>query len=268
VHAGSPRAKPPFLSVNCAAVSETLLESELFGHARGAFTGAAGERRGLFAEADGGILFLDEVAEMAPALQAKLLRVLQDGEVRPVGQARSIQVNVRVIAATNRQPEEEMAEGRLREDLYYRLNVIHIDVPPLRDRREDILPLAEELMRQAAAEHGLEPPSLSPEVRRTLLEYPWPGNVRELENVMRHALALADASVIGVGELPPRLRGHSQQRSLLDRATNARLRLAELERLYILEVLKAEEGSRTRAAEVLGLDRKTLYRKLKSYGQE
>ena len=268
VHQASARAQEPFIPINCAAIPETLLESELFGHTRGAFTGAAGERRGLFAEADGGTLFLDEIAEMAPGLQAKLLRVLQDGEVRPLGQSRALRVDVRVIAATNRVPEEEMAEGRLREDLYYRLSVVHLEVPPLRERREDILPLAETLMVQAADEHGRETPSLSEEVRRLLLEYPWPGNVRELDNVMRHALALAQGTEIGLEELPPRVRGHREQRSLLGRAASSRLRLADMERLYILEVLKAEGGSRTRAADALGLDRKTLYRKLKSYGQE
>jgi transcriptional regulator with PAS, ATPase and Fis domain len=267
IHAASPRVQAPFLPVNCAAIPETLLESELFGHVRGAFTGASSERRGLFAEAHGGTVFLDEVAEMSPALQAKLLRVLQDGEVRPVGQSRPVNVDVRIIAATNREPEEEVEEGRLREDLYYRLNVFHIDLPPLRERREDILPLAEELMARAASEQGTEPPALSPEARRLFLEYPWPGNVRELDNVMRHALALASGKLVGVEDLPPRLRGHSQQRSLLRQAAGSRLRLADLERLYILEVLKAEGGSRTRAAEVLGLDRKTLYRKLKSYDQ-
>jgi DNA-binding NtrC family response regulator len=268
VHRASARAAEPFVPINCAAIPETLLESELFGHTRGAFTGASGERRGLFAEADGGTLFLDEIAEMAPGLQAKLLRVLQDGEVRPLGQSRALRVDVRVIAATNRVPEEEMAEGRLREDLYYRLSVVHLEVPPLRERREDILLLAESLMAQAAAEHDRETPALSDEVRRLLLEYPWPGNVRELDNVMRHALALAQGAEIGLGELPPRVRGHREQRSLLGRAAASRLRLADLERLYILEVLKAEGGSRTRAADALGLDRKTLYRKLKSYGQE
>jgi two-component system response regulator HydG len=268
VHRTSPRGQAPFLPINCAAIPETLLESELFGHARGAFTGASGERRGLFAEADGGTLFLDEIAEMAPGLQAKLLRVLQDGEVRPLGQTKAINVDVRVIAATNRVPEEEMAEGRLRPDLYYRLSVVHLEVPPLRDRREDILLLTEDLMARAAAEYGRERPVLSPEVRRVLLEYPWPGNVRELDNVIRHALALAPGNLIDVGELPPRLRGHREQRTLLGGATSSKLKLADLERLYILEVLKAEGGSRTRAADVLGLDRKTLYRKLKSYGQE
>jgi len=268
VHRASGRAQEPFVPINCAAIPETLLESELFGHTRGAFTGASGERRGLFAEADGGTLFLDEIAEMAPGLQAKLLRVLQDGEVRPLGQSRALRVDVRVIAATNRIPEEEMAEGRMREDLYYRLSVVHLEVPPLRERREDILALAESLMAKAAAEHGRATPVLTPEVASLLLDYPWPGNVRELDNVMRHALALAQGETIGVEELPPRLRGHREQRSLLGRAASSRLRLADLERLYILEVLKAEGGSRTRAADALGLDRKTLYRKLKSYGQE
>jgi DNA-binding NtrC family response regulator len=268
VHRASGRSEEPFVPINCAAIPETLLESELFGHTRGAFTGASGERRGLFAEADGGTLFLDEIAEMAPGLQAKLLRVLQDGEVRPLGQSRALNVDVRVIAATNRIPEEEMAEGRMREDLYYRLSVVHLEVPPLRERREDILALAESLMAKAAAEHGRATPTLTPEVASLLLDYPWPGNVRELDNVMRHALALAQGETIGVEELPPRLRGHREQRSLLGRAASSRLRLADLERLYILEVLKAEGGSRTRAADALGLDRKTLYRKLKSYGQE
>ncbi|HWN82414.1 MAG TPA: sigma-54 dependent transcriptional regulator, partial [Candidatus Udaeobacter sp.] len=180
VHAASGRTQAQFVPINCAAIPETLLESELFGHTRGAFTGASGERRGLFAEADGGTLFLDEIAEMAPGLQAKLLRVLQDGEVRPLGQSRALRVDVRVIAATNRIPEEEMAEGRMREDLYYRLSVVHLEVPPLRERREDILVLAENLMAKAAAEYARPTPSLSPEVASLLLDYPWPGNVREL----------------------------------------------------------------------------------------
>ncbi len=268
LHAASSRAEAPFVPINCAAIPETLLESELFGHTRGAFTGASAERRGLFAEASGGTLFLDEVAEMAPALQAKLLRVLQDGEVRPLGQSRAMRVDVRVISATNRNPEEEMAEGRLREDLFYRLSVLHIEIPPLRDRREDILLLAEDLLAKAANEQGTSPPRLDAEVRRILLDYPWPGNVRELDNVMRHALALANGTEVGLEVLPPRLLGHDRERSLLGRAAGSQLTLAELERLYILEVLKTEGGSRTRAATVLGLDRKTLYRKLKSYGQD
>jgi two-component system response regulator HydG len=269
IHAASTRAEAPFLPINCAAIPETLLESELFGYTRGAFTGAQTDRRGLFTAADGGTIFLDEVAEMSSALQAKLLRVLQDGEVRPLGQSRATKVDVRVIAATNRNPEEEMGEGRLREDLFYRLSVLHIEVPPLRDRREDILLLAEELLARAAAELGAAPPlTLNSEVRRILLDYSWPGNVRELDNVMRHALALANGPEVGVESLPPRLRNQDRERSFIGRATAARLNLAELERLYILEVLKEAGGSRTQAATVLGLDRKTLYRKLKSYGQD
>lgn len=268
IHAASARAEAPFLPINCAAIPETLLESELFGYTRGAFTGAQTDRRGLFTAADGGTIFLDEVAEMSSALQAKLLRVLQDGEVRPLGQSRATKVDVRVIAATNRNPEEEMGEGRLREDLYYRLSVLHIEVPPLRDRREDILLLAEELLARAAAEQGAAPPPLNPEVRRILLDYSWPGNVRELDNVMRHALALANGPAVGVESLPPRLRNQDRERSFIGRAAAARLNLAEIERLYILEVLKEAGGSRTQAATVLGLDRKTLYRKLKSYGQD
>ena len=267
IHYNSPRAQQPFVAVNLAAVPETLIESELFGHTKGAFTDAHTSKPGLFAEAAGGTMFLDEIAELAAPLQAKLLRVLQEHEVRPVGSTRSHKVDVRVVAATNRDLEEMMAEGSFREDLYYRLNVIQIELPPLRSRPDDILPIAEHCLVAAGARS--KPPRtcrLHPDTQRILLNYPWPGNVRELENVIERGLALCRGDEIQPDDLPNHVR-ERKSTDFLATATARRMNLAELEREYIERVLEEEGGNKTRAAQRLGLDRKTLYRKLEEYAR-
>jgi DNA-binding NtrC family response regulator len=267
IHYNSPRASQPFVPVNLAAIPDTLIESELFGHKRGAFTDARNDRDGLFAEAHLGTIFLDEIGELALGLQAKLLRVLQEQEIRPLGATRTQKVDVRVIAATNRDLEEMLSEGLFREDLYYRLNVIQIDLPPLRQRPEDILPLASHFLRAAADK--LEPGRqfrLGAEAQRTLLSYPWPGNVRELQNAIERALALCDGEQIELDDLPNHVR-ERRSSDFLSAAVTRKMTLAELEREYIERVLAEEGGNKTRAAQRLGLDRKTLYRKLEDYAR-
>jgi transcriptional regulator with PAS, ATPase and Fis domain len=240
---------------------------ELFGHKKGAFTDARADKPGLFVEADGGTIFLDEIGELALPLQAKLLRVLQEHEVRPLGATRNQRVDVRVIAATNKNLEEMMAEGEFREDLYYRLNVIHLDLPPLRSRPEDIMPLAEHVLAQLGAK---QTPSrrmrLSPEAQHLLLAYHWPGNVRELMNVLERGVALCQGELIADDDLPPHVR-ERRPADFLGAAVARRMTLSELEREFIERVLEDEAGNKTRAAQRLGLDRKTLYRKLDEYAK-
>jgi DNA-binding NtrC family response regulator len=268
IHYNSPRARAPFVAVNLAAVPETLIESELFGHKRGAFTDARADRIGLFAEADTGSIFLDEIGELALPLQAKLLRVLQEHELRPLGATKTQRVDVRVIAATNRNLETMLADGSFREDLYYRLNVIGVDLPPLRGRPEDIVPLAEHFLISMGAKH--DPPrrfSIAPEAQQILLGYGWPGNVRELHNVLERGVALARGDEIRADDLP----GHVRERKpgdFLAAAVARRMTMADLEREYIERVLEDEGGNKTRAAQRLGLDRKTLYRKLEEYAKQ
>ncbi len=264
LHFHSPRAKKPFVAINCAAIPDTLLESELFGYKRGAFTDARTDHAGLFLEADGGTVFLDEIGDLSLTLQAKLLRVLQEREFRPLGASRPEKVDVRVLSATNRDLSQRMREGVFREDLYYRLNVIEVVLPPLRDRTEDILPLGDHFL-QLAAQRTRKPISgFSESALKILLGYPWPGNVRELENVIERAVALAEQAEIGEPDLPPQLRERKSP-DVLSGALLRNLTLAELEREYIYRVLQAEGGNKTRAAQRLGLDRKTLYRKLEEY---
>jgi len=255
IHAASSRADGPFVAMDCGAIAEGVLESELFGHARGAFTGAQANRRGLFEEAHHGTLFLDEIGDIGPALQARLLRALQEGEIRRVGANEPIAVDVRVVAATNKDLAHLVAEGKFREDLYYRLNVVSLRLPPLRERREDIPLLAEHF----AAKHGRpEGVAIAPAARELLVAHDWPGNVRELENVIARALALNPAGVVVPEDLPDRLRGPPPvlpTPGSLERPT-----LAEVERRYAAQVLAESGGNKTRAAEVLGIDRKTLYR--------
>jgi DNA-binding NtrC family response regulator len=267
IHFNSPRAKKPFIAVNLAAIPDTLIESELFGYKRGAFTDARTDRSGLFLEADQGTIFLDEIGELSPPLQAKLLRVLQEREVRPLGATRSEKLDVRVVAATNRDLEARMREGQFREDLYYRLNVLQIALPPLRSRPEDILPLAEFfLARRASAAAGRRVPSFSQAAVKALVAYHWPGNVRELENVVERAVALCETESIGTDDLPAQVK-ERRSSDFLAGALARGLTLADLEREYIERVLAAEGGNKTRAANRLGLDRKTLYRKLEEYGK-
>ncbi|MDB4957219.1 MAG: two component, sigma54 specific, transcriptional regulator, Fis family [Myxococcales bacterium] len=267
IHYNSNRSAGPFVGVNLAAVPEGLIESELFGHKRGAFTDARSDRPGLFVEADGGTIFLDEIGELALPLQAKLLRVLQEHEVRPLGATKNQRVDVRVVAATNKNLEEMLADGSFREDLYYRLNVIHLDLPPLRSRPEDIVPLAEHILETLGVRH--EPPRrmrLSPEAQHLLLAYHWPGNVRELMNVLERGIALCQGELIADDDLPPHVR-ERRPADFLGAAVARRMTLAELEREFIERVLEDEAGNKTRAAQRLGLDRKTLYRKLDEYAK-
>jgi DNA-binding NtrC family response regulator len=264
IHAHGPRKARPFVAMNCSAIPETLLESELFGYARGAHSTARLDRQGLLVEADGGTLFLDEIAEMPLSLQPKLLRVLQDGEVRPLGTNKVEHVDVRVIAATNRDLAAHLREGHLREDLYYRLNVVQIHLPPLRGRSEDVLPLAEHFLARSAARAGKSLRGFSESAKKIMLAYPFPGNVRELENMVERAVALAEGELIGPDDLPPVMRERRSQDRLATAVAQG-LTLDQLEREYIERVLDSEGGNKTRAALRLGLDRKTLYRKLEEY---
>jgi DNA-binding NtrC family response regulator len=264
LHFTSARKNRPFVPINCAAIPDALLESELFGYKRGAFTDARTDRAGIFLEAEGGTIFLDEIAELSPALQAKLLRVLQDREIRPLGGNRSEKIDVRVIAATNRNLDARLEKGSFREDLYYRLNVIHIHLPSLRERTEDILPLADHFLCAAVARTGKPIRELSAQVKKTLLGYNWPGNVRELENVIERAVALAGGDVIQMDDLPSGVRERKRADNL-GSALARGMTLEELEREYIERMVVAEGGNKTRAAQKLGLDRKTLYRKLEEY---
>ncbi len=270
IHFNSPRAKKPFIAVNLAAIPDTLIESELFGYKRGAFTDARTDRSGLFLEADGGTIFLDEIGELTPPLQAKLLRVLQEREVRPLGATKSEKIDLRVVAATNRDLEARMREGQFREDLYYRLNVLQIALPPLRSRPEDILPLAEFFLARRTAPGpagaGRKVTSFSQAAIKALVAYHWPGNVRELENVVERAVALCETESIGTDDLPQQVK-ERRSSDFLAGALARGLTLADLEREYIERVLAAEGGNKTRAAQRLGLDRKTLYRKLEEYGR-
>src|SRR6186713_1384725 len=263
IHEASPRAAGPFIAVSCGAITETLLESELFGHARGAFTGASQDRPGLFEAAHGGTLFLDEVAEVSPGMQVKLLRVLQEREIRRVGENKVRRVDVRVVAATNGDLAKAVADGAFRQDLYYRLKVVELSVPPLRKRRVDILPLARVLLAEAALRLNRSITELTPQAADQLLRYGWPGNVRELENAMERAVALARGLRIELEDLPEAVR----QAIPLPVATAGAVRpLAEVEREYIVASLKVNDGNQTRTAEQLQIGSATLYRKLKSYG--
>jgi two-component system response regulator HydG len=263
IHHASPRARQPFVAVNCGALPESLLESELFGHVKGAFTGASMGKKGLFEEAHRGTLFLDEIGEMTPALQVKLLRALQDGDVRPVGSTQSITIDARVLAATNRDLEQMMRQGGFREDLYYRLNVIALRLPPLRERREDIPALAEHFLLRFAArqERALR---LGPDALDRLLAYAWHGNIRELENAMERAAILSRGDTVGADDLPPHIAACLDLGAppLLPR----QMSLADAERVCILQTLERCGWNHSRAAEALGIGRTTLWRKCKEYG--
>jgi DNA-binding NtrC family response regulator len=267
IHNLSLRADGPFLSINCGALPENLLESELFGHVKGSFTGAVRDKQGLFAAARGGSFFLDEVGEMPPSLQVKLLRVLQEREAIPVGATEAIPVDVRIIAATNRDLEEEIRRGNFRSDLFYRLNVIALNLPPLRERRDDLLLLIEAFLQNLAHEQGAEPKALSSEALDAVMVYEWPGNVRELENALEHAVVLSRGNIIEAAALPERITKRRKEPLVAERSyRNPTLEV--IERAYIMWVLQAEGGNKTRAAEVLGIDPSTLYRKLSRYEEQ
>jgi two-component system response regulator HydG len=257
-----------FVAVNCAAIPAELMEAELFGHTGQAFTGAKQPRAGLFESAEGGTLFLDEIGDLSLAVQPKLLRVLQEGTVRRVGADRERTINVRTVAATNRDLEVEVREGRFREDLYWRLNVIALRVPPLRERPFDIPLLVEHFINKVARAAGAPPLDVTPEALAILTAYEWPGNVRELENAVERAMALAQGPRLTPEDLPERVRAGASQGTLIARSRAQKLTLRELEREYILETLRETGGNKLRAAERLGLDRKTLYRKLEEYRAE
>ena len=262
LHYHGARADKPFVPINCTAIPEGLLESELFGHVRGAFTGAHASKRGLFEKADGGTLFLDEIADMGIGLQSKLLRVIQDREIRPVGGTQSTKIDVRIIAATNKDPQVEMEAGRFREDLYYRLNVIPIHIPPLRERREDVPALVDAFLRKHSEGQRRW---LSATAVERLKDHPWKGNARELENMIERALVLSDSDEIGVEDLPfasgEGASGEDPAQALLRSAAERRLTLREIEDDYIDQILQLTGGNKVQAAKTLGIDRKTLYRR-------
>jgi len=263
IHQSSPRASGRFVPVNCAAVPANLLESELFGHTRGAFTDAKRARDGLFLQASGGTLFLDEIGELPLEMQPKLLRALEEGKVRPLGSDTTVDVDVRVVAATNRDLESDVEEGRFREDLFYRVNVVTLHVPPLRARGNDILLLAQHFLNKVVRTTPKEVTGFSGPAAQRLLDYEWPGNVRELQNCIERAVALTQFEQITVEDLPAKIRDYSSSRMVImsDNPEDL-LSLADLELRYIQRVLKAVDGNKTQAARVLGLDRRTLYRKL------
>ena len=265
LHQQSPRRGAPFVAVNCAALPEALLESELFGHAKGAFTDAKTERRGLFLEANDGTLFLDELDALPLTLQPKLLRALEERCVRAVGSDKEVPFNVRLIAATSRDLESAIEEERFREDLFFRINVIQIEMPPLRSRGADILLLAQHFLEQFAARSGKQVVEISSPVAERLLGYNWPGNVRELRNAIEHASVLARHEEIIIDDLPEKIRGYQSSHIIVDSNPAELVSLEEIERRYIHHVLKAVAGNRTQAARILGFDRKTLYRKLQQY---
>jgi DNA-binding NtrC family response regulator len=261
IHYRSPRAASPFVPVNCGGIPQELLESELFGHIKGAFTGAFETRAGFFQTAEGGTVFLDEISEMPLPMQVKLLRVLQDREVRMVGSSRAKTVDVRILAATNKDLAGLVDKGAFREDLFYRINVITIAVPPLRVRGNDIILLAQHFARKFAAELGKPAPRISERVFQVLKEYPWPGNVRELENIIQRLVVMADGDIVEVPDLPSLMRFSAARNQGLNRT------LAEVEAEHIQNVLASVAGNKSRAAEILGIDRKTLRERLKRIRQ-
>ncbi|MDP2344110.1 MAG: sigma-54 dependent transcriptional regulator [Deltaproteobacteria bacterium] len=263
IHDQSPRAAGPFVAINCAAVPPTLLETELFGHAKGSFTDAKVARQGLFVQASGGTLFLDEIGEMPQEMQAKLLRALQERTVRPVGANIEVPFDARILSATNKDLEGEVAEGRFRQDLFYRVNVVTIALPALHERGRDILVLAERFLRNAAERNGRPPPTVPSTVAERLLSYTWPGNVRELENCIERAVSLARFNELTIDDLPERVRNYRAETFVVAADDPSEiLPLEELERRYIARVVRLLNGNKSRAAQLLGLDRRTLHRRL------
>jgi DNA-binding NtrC family response regulator len=266
LHNGSHRARRPFVAINCAAVPANLLESELFGHVKGAFTDARTSRKGLFERADGGTVLLDEIGEMPLEMQPKLLRVLQERKLRPVGGSAELSFDTRILAATNRDLESDVEEGRFREDLWYRLNVVEIHVPPLRARGNDVLLLAQHFVEEMSERMNKAVKGISTEAAKKLLDYDWPGNVRELENAMERGVTLTRFEHITVEDLPERIQEYQSTRiNPIEVDAEHVLTLKDLEKRYIERVLKAVGGNKARAARLLGLDRRTLYRKLERY---
>src|SRR5262244_53518 len=264
IHYNSERRDAPFVPINCSAIPETLLESELFGHQKGAFTGAHETRRGLIEEAQGGTLFLDEINTLSQNLQVKLLRVLQERVVRKVGGRENIPIDIRLVSASNQNLEDAVRNGEFRQDLYYRLNVVPIFIPDLKDRREDIPLLVHHFLEKFAQQHGEECRRFSNEAMRILMTHVWPGNVRELENAIEHALTMGSGDILMPEDLPGSVT--RPERDLVEEAALDDASLADVERRYILRVLEKTGGHQIRTAEVLGIDRRTLYRRLKQYG--
>jgi DNA-binding NtrC family response regulator len=263
IHNLSPRREGPFIKVHCAALAESLLESELFGHEKGAFTGAAARKKGRFELADGGTLFLDEIGEINQTVQIKILRVIQERSFERVGGEGTVEVDVRIVAATNRDLKKEVDEGRFREDLYYRLNVVNIHVPPLRERRDDIPILAMSFLREFAEENGKAIEGFDAKARQAIYAHAWPGNVRELRNCMESAVVMTRGPLVTVDDLPPSIRRDAAESSMNVPAGSS---IADAERIIIKETLLALGGNKSRTAEVLGIGRKTLYQKLEEYG--
>ena len=263
IHFNSRRAGKPFLAVNCGALPEGLLESELFGHTKGAFTGAVGDKKGLFRSADGGTLLLDEIGEMPVALQVKLLRALQEHEVTPLGASNPVKFDARIIAATNKNLDAEVAENRFREDLFYRLNIVEIVLPPLRERREDVPLLAKYFASKIARAQNLPEKIVTSEAMEILKSYSWHGNIRELENAVERAFILS-GDEIDAGSLPTKIRAAERN---VSESSDGVLTLEEIERRYILEILESVGDDKTQAAKILGIDLSTLYRKLKKYDE-
>ena len=267
IHGKSQRKSSPFVAINCGAIPENLLESELFGHKRGAFTDATSDRRGLFEEADGGTLFLDEIGELPLNLQVKLLRVLQEENIRRVGDSKDLKVNVRIIAATHRDLTADVKAGRFREDLFYRINVLAIHIPPLRNRREDVSLLIDHFLSRNNARLGTNIRGLSPESRKLLLEYAWPGNVRELENTIERAMVLAESDVLQSSDLPERIREALDpvQVHLASGELSIKKSSAAIEQILIRRALQKTKGNRTRAADLLEISHRALLYKIKDY---
>jgi two-component system response regulator PilR (NtrC family) len=264
IHFNSPRAGKPLVDINCGALPEHLVEAELFGHQKGAFTGATETKKGLFETAHGGTLFLDEVQALKPELQAKLLRALQERAIRRVGGRENIEIDVRVVAATNQDIAEAVKKGEFREDLYYRLNVVSIYLPDLRARREDIPLLIDHFLKRYAEENSQEPRHFSNEAMRLLISYDWPGNVRELQNAVEHALAIGVDATLTITDLPIHISGMTSNLDVPEPVSEGRT-LDEVERRHILRILEETGGNHLRAAEILGIHRRTLYRKLEKY---
>jgi transcriptional regulator with PAS, ATPase and Fis domain len=265
IHYNTFKDDAPFVAVNCGALPKDLIESELFGYKRGAFTGAIGDSEGLFRAADGGTIFLDEIMEMSPELQVKLMRVLQERKIRHLGDTREIPINVRVIAATNKPIQESLESGSIRKDLYYRLSVITIHLPPLRDRSEDIPLLIEHFLKKHQADYNSPVTSIEPSALEVLSKYPWPGNVRELENLVEMLLAYAKSPVIRVSDLPERITEGASVPKKAAIGDDDVFTLKEAERKLIVNALSKSKGNKSHAAQMLGISRKSLYKKLVDY---